>query len=82
MTKTTVYLEESLTVDLRSVAELQGRPQAEVIREALRLYIAREARKAKRPAPVGLGAFASGRSDVGRSAEGLLKAAARKRRAK
>jgi predicted transcriptional regulator len=82
MTKTTVYLEESLTLELRNVAELQGRAQAEVIREALHLYVDRESQKARRPAPVGLGTFASGRLDVGRSAESLLKAAARKRRTK
>ena len=79
MIKTTVYLEEDLVVELRRLAEARKRSQAELIRDALRTYVKREGRRSKRPTPVGLGAFASSRSDVGRKAEQILRSAARKR---
>ncbi len=82
MLKTTVYLEENTAVGLRDLAEVTARSQAELIREAIRRYVAAEARKTERPPPVGLGEFQSGRSDVGRRAEELLRSAARRPRRK
>ena len=82
MLKTTVYLEESVAVELRDLSEVTDRSQAELIREAIRRYVAAEARKVKRPAPIGLGEFRSGQRDVGHRAEELLRTAARRPRRK
>lgn len=76
MIKTTLYLEESTDRDLKRIARLQGRSQAEVIREALATYAA----QVSRPQPPGLGAYRSGRSDVSERAEELLREVARRRR--
>jgi predicted DNA-binding protein len=80
MVKTTVYLGDQVVQRLRSLARLQGRSQAELIREALERFVEGESNSIERPAPVGLGRFRSGRSDIGRSAEKLLRQAARRRR--
>jgi hypothetical protein len=53
-----------------------GRSQAEVIREALRSYT----HDIERPRPKGIGKYRSGRSDVSKNAEEILRAAARDRR--
>ena len=71
MTKTTVYLDASLAVALRQIAANEGRPQAELIREALAQY----ARRKKRPAIPGLGEFDSGHSDTSEKAEEILRRA-------
>ena len=71
MTKTTVYLDAEISVTLRQLATQEGRPQAELIREALADY----ARKRKRPAIPGVGAFDSGHTDTAEQAENLLKEA-------
>lgn len=75
MVKTTVYLEQETVLALDEMARREGRPKAELIREALRAYT----RRRKRPDVVGIGAFQSGRSDVAERAEELLRAAARDR---
>lgn len=75
MVKTTVYLRDNVVQRLRSLARLQGRSQAELIREALERFV--EGESFERPAPVGIGRFRSGRPDIARQAEKLLRQAAR-----
>ena len=72
MTKTTVYLDADLAVTLRQIAALEGRAQAELIREALAEY----ARRKQRPAIPGLGEFDSGHTDTSQKAEQILRRAA------
>lgn len=73
MVKTTLYLETDTLQVLEQLANAQGRSQGEIIREALAVY----AEKGARPAPKGIGAYRSGRSDVSERAEDLLREAAR-----
>jgi predicted transcriptional regulator len=73
MVKTTLYLDEATDRALKQLSRSQQRSQAEVIREALSTYAARQAA----PAPKGIGAYHSGRSDVAEQAEELLRRAAR-----
>jgi hypothetical protein len=73
--KITVYLDEGTALSLRRLAHGQGRSQAELIRDAVVQYV----RQAERPAPKGIGAYHSGRSDISGRAEELLKAATRER---
>ena len=75
MLKTTVYLDDEQVLALRQLSEATGRPQAELIREAVAEYTVRSSR----PKPAGAGRFRSGRSDLGERAEELLNAAAEKR---
>ena len=72
MTKTTVYLDPAVAVALRQIAEAEGRPQAELIRDALADYTGRR----KRIAIPGAGEFDSGRSDTSARAEEILRQAA------
>jgi hypothetical protein len=74
MVKTTVYLDSDIAVALRQVSAAEGRPQAELIRDAL----AQWALKRKTPSIPGVGEFDSGRSDTSERAETLLRQAARK----
>lgn len=68
MKRTTIYLEPELEVLLRLEMRRQKRPMAELVREALHAYVAREPRRV----PPGAGAFASGRDDTaGRVDEAL-----------
>jgi len=54
--KTTIYLDEDLTQSLRVISKRRSRPQAELIREALRKFTV-----AEKPAlPEGMGMFDSG----------------------
>jgi len=69
MQKTTVYLEEEAYRRLKQIARQQRRPPAEMIREAVGEYTARHAPRRK---PRSVGAFKSGRRDLGRRAETLL----------
>jgi hypothetical protein len=69
MQKTTVYLDAADYRRLKQVARARRRPPAAVIREAIAEYTARHARR--RP-PRSVGAFTSGRRDLGRRAEELL----------
>ena len=80
MVKTTVYLNEDVVNRLRALARMRDRSQAEMIRDALARFVEAESQSMERPHPVGIGQFRSGRPDVGRSAEELLRQAARKRR--
>lgn len=71
MTKTTVYLDSNLALTIRQLAANEGRPQAELIRDALAEY----AKRGKRPAIPGLGEFDSGHSDTSEKAEEILRRA-------
>ncbi len=76
MVKTTVYLDEVVALKIRQIARTDHRSQAEVIREALERFT----HEAERPRIRGIGAYASGRSDVSEHAEDLLRRAARRSR--
>jgi hypothetical protein len=76
MVKRTVYLDRNTAERIRKLADSQGRSQAELIREALTSY----ARETARPKPAGVGRYRSGRSDVSRQAEKLLRKAVRDQR--
>jgi hypothetical protein len=67
--KTTVYLDAVDHRRLRALAAAEGRPTAELIREAVAEYVRRHARRAP---PSSIGAGRSGRSDLAERAEELL----------
>lgn len=60
MKRTTIYLDPELEVLLKLEMLRQKRPMAEIVREAVQAYVAREPRKA----PPGAGTFASGRRNT------------------
>ena len=71
MKRTTVFLPESVRCDLRVLAHQQGRPVADMVREAVAEYVARE--KAGRRRKLGFVAIgASGRSDTAERHEELV----------
>jgi hypothetical protein len=80
MVKTTVYLGDDIVQRLRGLSRLQGRSQAELIREALERFVEEASQTIERPAPIGVGRFRSGRPDIARQAEKLLRQAARSRK--
>ena len=53
MNKTTLYLPEELQAALKAVARRTGRPQADLIREALETYLGQQVRP--QPRSVGAG---------------------------
>jgi predicted transcriptional regulator len=63
MEKTTMYLTEELQRDLKALAKRTGRPQADLIREALGEYIERS-RTSKLPSWVGIAAVGGDASTV------------------
>jgi hypothetical protein len=67
--KTTVYLDAHVYKRLKSIARANGRTAADMVREAVAQYAARQT-VATRPSSVGAGR--SGRSDVSERAEELL----------
>lgn len=67
--KTTLYLDEVDYRTLKRIAAGRDRTPAALVREAVAEYIGRHA-PARRPRSVG--AFASGRDDLGERAEDLL----------
>lgn len=69
MQKTTVYLDEETYRRLKQIARKNGRAPAEMVREAVAEYTVRHAERRK---PRSIGAFKSGRSDLGQQAEALL----------
>ena len=69
MKKTTVYLDAEAYQELKRLAREQGRAPAALVREAVVEYTVRQ-RKSR--VPRSLGAFRSGRSDLGQRAEDLL----------
>jgi hypothetical protein len=80
MLRTTVYLDEETAIAIRRLADAQKCSQADIIRAALREYVQRTEQEAARPAPIGVGRYRSGRSDISANAEKLLREAARSRR--
>lgn len=68
MKRTTIYLEPELEVLLKLEVLRQGRPMAEIVREAVQAYVTREPRRV----PPGAGAFSSGRADTAERAEQVL----------
>ena len=68
MRRTTIYLDPELEVLLKMEMLRQKRPMAEIVREAVQAYVAREPRKA----PPGAGAFASGRRDTASRVDDVL----------
>lgn len=75
--KTTVYLSETEYRRLKSLAEQQDRPAAELVREAVAEYAARHA--PKRRLPRSLGAARTKRGNVAARAETLLRGMGRKK---
>jgi ribbon-helix-helix CopG family protein len=76
MVKTTVYLEQEVALALRQLSAVQGRSQAELIRDALAAYT----QGTVRPMPKGMGKYRSGEPDVAQRAKQILADAAKKRR--
>jgi hypothetical protein len=69
MQKTTVYLDEEEYRRLKQIARGRRRTPAELVREAVAEYTVRHAPRRK---PRSIGAFTSGRRDLGKRAEALL----------
>jgi hypothetical protein len=69
MQKTTVYMDEGTYRRLKQIARARRRPPAEMVREAVAEFTARHAPHRK---PRSIGAFKSGRRDLGQRAEELL----------
>lgn len=67
--KTTVYLSADDYRRLKALARAQGRPTAELVREAVAVYVSRR-RRVRRPSSIGAGR--SGRGDLSERAEDLL----------
>lgn len=80
MLRTTVYLDEEIGLSIRRLASLQHRPQAELIRQALKEYVTRAESKSVAGLPPGVGTYGSGRSDVSALADEFLRRKARKRK--
>ena len=72
MLRTTVYLHENTEADLKLLARRQGRPKAELIRDALETYVAKARAKIEVELPPGVGRYASSRDDVSERADVLL----------
>ena len=68
MKRTTIYLDPELEVLLKLEMLRQKRPMAELVREAVHAYVAREPQRA----PPGAGAFTSGRSDTAARVDEIL----------
>jgi hypothetical protein len=68
MKRTTIYLEPELEVLLKLEVLRQGRPMAEIVREAVQAYVTREPPRV----PPGAGAFASGRPDTAENVDQAL----------
>ena len=76
MVKTTVYIETDTALALRYMAQSEGRPQAALIRDALRNYTSR----GKRPLPRCMGKYDSGETYGAERAKDFLRQAAKKRK--
>ena len=68
MKRTTVYLDPDLEVLLKLEMRRQGRPMAEIVREAVQAYVTR----VPHAPPPGAGEFASGRSGTAADTKGAL----------
>ena len=69
MKPTTIYLEPELEVLLKLEMLKQGRPMAEIVREAVSAYVTREPQRT----PPGAGAFASGTSATADRVDEILR---------
>ena len=69
MQKTTVYMHEDTYRRLKQIARERHRPPAAMVREAVAEYTARHSARRR---PRSVGAFKSGRRDLGQRAEALL----------
>jgi hypothetical protein len=69
MRRTTIYLEPELEILLKIEMQREGRPMAEIVRDAVRAYVTREPRQA----PPGAGEFASGQKDTAERADDVLR---------
>jgi hypothetical protein len=69
LTKTTLYLPQGDYARLKALARREGRPAAELVREAVAEYAQR---RGARALPRSLGAGRSGSGDVSQKAESLL----------
>jgi predicted transcriptional regulator len=67
MDKTTIYIPTELHAELKAIARRSGRPQAEVIREALATYVAQQ----ERPWPRSFGIAESGQVSAADSEDWL-----------
>src|SRR5262245_6253805 len=71
MKRTTVFLYETTECDLKTLARQQGRPVADMVREAIVEYVAREKTKARPPLRF-LAFGRSGHTDTAERHEELL----------
>jgi hypothetical protein len=69
MQKTTLYMDEVMYRRLKNLARARRQPSAVLVREAVAEFTARQAPRRK---PRSIGAFKSGRRDLGQRAEALL----------
>jgi predicted transcriptional regulator len=77
MVKTTVYLDDETVAALKGLAKRSSKPQAQLIRDALRAFALSGNRP---PLPAGMGMFDSGHTDTTARRKELLMDAARSRR--
>ncbi len=68
MKRTTIYLPADLEVRLKQETLRRDRPMAELVREAVEIYLSSE----PAPGPPGAGAFASGHPDTAERADEVL----------
>jgi hypothetical protein len=68
--KTTIYLDSADHRRLKTMAVREGRPTAELIREAVSEYVKRRVAQGR---PASIGAGRSGRSDLSERTEELMK---------
>lgn len=68
MKRTTIYLDADLEMRLKMEGLRRKQPMAELVREAVEIYLTREAGAG----PPGAGAFASGRRDTADRADAVL----------
>jgi len=73
MVKTTVYLDDKVAAALKGMSRNSCKPQAELIREALRVFT----ESGKPPLPSGMGMFDSGQTDTSSRRKEILRKAAR-----
>ncbi len=76
MVKTSVYLNPDVLLTLRRISQSQGRSRAEIIREAVQLYV----RMAEHPKLSGIVEFDSGNPNSSISLNRILRNAVRKGR--
>src|SRR5438876_11937002 len=74
MVRITVDLDDDLALGLRHLAEIEGRSQAELIRDALKTFTGQKVR----PMPTGIGELHSGHSDTSVRAKEILREASKR----